>query len=122
MRPVVGICRALVSTGRRAPANPVGPDPRAGISEVEPGVARIEPLGGDPSLAAYYEVLLGIESVDGSIEPTLFVPVVERLERCVPVCRRIFTLFPPVAKHTYLSSRIAYKLKLIQSESTDWRF
>ena len=42
---------------------------------------RIEPLGGDPSLAAYYEVLLGIESVDGSIEPTLFVPVVERLKR-----------------------------------------
>jgi EAL domain-containing protein (putative c-di-GMP-specific phosphodiesterase class I) len=42
---------------------------------------RIEPLGDDASLAAYYEVLLGIESADGSVEPTLFVHAVDRLKR-----------------------------------------
>lgn len=42
---------------------------------------RIEPLGDDPALGSYHEVLLGIEPIDGSESPAEFVQAVERLGR-----------------------------------------
>jgi EAL domain-containing protein (putative c-di-GMP-specific phosphodiesterase class I)/GGDEF domain-containing protein len=42
---------------------------------------RIQPIGGDPALVPYFEVLLGIDSADGNAGPSDFVAAVERLKR-----------------------------------------
>lgn len=57
-------------------------------------VQRIEPIGADPALQPYSEVLLGIDADDGSVEPSQFVLAIERLDRShevdLWVMRRVF--------------------------------
>jgi EAL domain-containing protein (putative c-di-GMP-specific phosphodiesterase class I) len=42
---------------------------------------RIQPIGGDASLVPYFEVLLGIDSANGSADPSELVAAVARLKR-----------------------------------------
>ncbi|MEI7447523.1 MAG: DUF1631 family protein, partial [Burkholderiales bacterium] len=42
---------------------------------------RVEPIAGDPTVPPYYEVLLGIDTANGSVDPSQLVTAIERLDR-----------------------------------------